>query len=63
MQPYELTRDLIVAARELGFESLNVDLIYGLPHQTADSFKDTIDRTLTLAPDRVAMFSYRTYRG
>ncbi|MFZ0883051.1 MAG: oxygen-independent coproporphyrinogen III oxidase [Candidatus Acidiferrales bacterium] len=58
VQPYELTRDLIVAARELGFESLNVDLIYGLPHQTAESFKDTIDRTLTLVPDRVAMFSY-----
>ncbi len=58
VQPYELTRDLIVVARELGFESLNVDLIYGLPHQTADSFKDTIDRTLTLLPDRVAMFSY-----
>ncbi|MFZ0583725.1 MAG: oxygen-independent coproporphyrinogen III oxidase [Candidatus Acidiferrales bacterium] len=58
VQPYELTRDLILAARELGFESLNVDLIYGLPHQTAESFKDTIDRTLTLVPDRVAMFSY-----
>ena len=58
VQPYELTRDLIVAARELGFESLNVDLIYGLPHQTAESFRATIDRTLTLAPDRVAMFSY-----
>jgi oxygen-independent coproporphyrinogen-3 oxidase len=58
VQPYELTRDLIVAARELGFESLNVDLIYGLPYQTAESFKDTIDKTLTLAPDRVAMFSY-----
>jgi oxygen-independent coproporphyrinogen-3 oxidase len=58
VQPYELTRDLIVAARELGFESLNVDLIYGLPYQTAESFKDTIDRTLTLLPDRVAMFSY-----
>jgi len=58
VQPYGLTRDLIVAARELGFESLNVDLIYGLPYQTAESFKDTIDKTLTLAPDRVAMFSY-----
>ena len=58
VQPYELTRDLILAARELGFESLNVDLIYGLPHQTADSFKTTIDKTLTLRPDRVAMFSY-----
>src|ERR1700723_359028 len=58
VQPYEMTRDLIIAARELGFESLNVDLIYGLPYQTAESFKDTIDKTLTLAPDRVAMFSY-----
>src|SRR6202789_654910 len=58
VQPYEMTRDLILAARELGFESLNVDLIYGLPYQTAESFKDTIDKTLTLAPDRVAMFSY-----
>src|SRR5580704_11068336 len=58
VQPYEMTRDLIAAARALGFESLNVDLIYGLPYQTAESFKDTIDKTLTLAPDRVAMFSY-----
>jgi oxygen-independent coproporphyrinogen-3 oxidase len=58
VQPYEMTRDLILASRELGFASLNVDLIYGLPYQTADSFKDTIDKTLTLAPDRVAMFSY-----
>ena len=58
VQPYEMTLDLILAARELGFESLNVDLIYGLPHQTADSFKATIDKTLTLRPDRVAMFSY-----
>ena len=58
VQPYEMTRDLIVGARELGFESLNVDLIYGLPYQTAESFADTIDQVLTLAPDRVAMFSY-----
>jgi oxygen-independent coproporphyrinogen III oxidase len=58
VQPFEMTRDLILAARELGFESLNVDLIYGLPHQTADSFKATIDKTLRLRPDRVAMFSY-----
>src|SRR6202142_3232959 len=58
VQPYEMTRDLILAARELGFESLNVDLFYGLPYQTTDSFRATIDKTLTLAPDRVAMFSY-----
>jgi len=58
VQPYEMTRDLIVRARELGFESLNVDLIYGLPYQTAETFRRTIERTLTLEPDRVAMFSY-----
>ena len=58
VQPYEMTRDLILVARELGFESLNVDLIYGLPYQTASSFSATIDRTLTLEPDRVVMFSY-----
>jgi len=58
VQPYEMTRDLIAAARELGFASLNIDLIYGLPHQTADSFRTTIAQALTLKPDRVAMFSY-----
>jgi oxygen-independent coproporphyrinogen-3 oxidase len=58
VQPYEMTRDLIAASRELGFESLNVDLIYGLPYQTAASFRHTVDQVLTLAPDRVAMFSY-----
>jgi len=58
VQPYEMTRDLIVASRGLGFESLSVDLIYGLPYQTAASFQATIDQVLTLAPDRVAMFSY-----
>ena len=58
VQPYEMTRDLIIASRELGFESLSVDLIYGLPYQTASTFQATIDQVLTLAPDRVAMFSY-----
>jgi oxygen-independent coproporphyrinogen-3 oxidase len=58
VQPYEMTRDLIVASREIGFQSVNIDLIYGLPYQTADSFRATIDQALTLLPDRVAMFSY-----
>jgi oxygen-independent coproporphyrinogen III oxidase len=58
VQPYEMTRDLIIAARELGFESLSVDLIYGLPYQTAATFETTIDQVLRLMPDRVAMFSY-----
>ncbi len=58
IQPYEMTRDLILAARQLGFDSINVDLIYGLPLQTAQSFQATIGQVLTLSPDRVAMFSY-----
>jgi oxygen-independent coproporphyrinogen-3 oxidase len=58
IQPYEGTRDLIANARELGFDSINVDLIYGLPYQTADSFAHTVEQIVGLSPDRVAMFSY-----
>ena len=58
VQPLEMTRELIVEARALGFRSLNVDLIYGLPYQTAQRFGQTVEQVLTLAPDRVAMFSY-----
>jgi oxygen-independent coproporphyrinogen III oxidase len=58
IQPYELTRDLIADARELGFASINVDLIYGLPHQSAESFAHTVRQILSLSPDRIAMFSY-----
>jgi oxygen-independent coproporphyrinogen-3 oxidase len=58
IQPFEMTRDLISAARVLGFDSINVDLIYGLPHQTPDRFAETVDQILRLAPDRIALFSY-----
>src|SRR5262249_35883160 len=58
IQPFELTRDLVVAARDLGFDSINVDLIYGLPYQTPERFAHTVDEVLELAPDRVALFSY-----
>src|SRR5713226_8377802 len=58
IQPFELTRDLIEAARALGFQSINVDLIYGLPHQTAGTFAHTVDQILELTPDRIALFSY-----
>jgi oxygen-independent coproporphyrinogen-3 oxidase len=58
IQPYELTRDLIQSARALGFDSINVDLIYGLPHQTAETFAHTVDQVVGLAPDRIALFSY-----
>jgi oxygen-independent coproporphyrinogen-3 oxidase len=58
IQSYELTRDLIVRARELGFTSINVDLIYGLPHQTLETFTHTLAQALTLRPDRVAAYSF-----
>jgi oxygen-independent coproporphyrinogen-3 oxidase len=44
--------------REAGFESVNVDLIYGLPFQTLDTFRDTIYKTLKLDPDRIAVFNF-----
>ena len=58
IQPFELTRDLLFAARKLGFDSINVDLIYGLPFQTPERFAYTVEQILQLAPDRVALFSY-----
>jgi oxygen-independent coproporphyrinogen-3 oxidase len=53
-----MTRELFQAARELGFDSINADLIYGLPHQSPESFARTVDQLVELAPDRVALFSY-----
>ena len=58
IQPYELTRDLVSSARELGFDSINVDLIYGLPHQNPERFSATVDQIISLNPDRIALFSY-----
>jgi oxygen-independent coproporphyrinogen-3 oxidase len=58
IQPFELTRDLLQNARALGFDSINVDLIYGLPYQTPESFARTVDQILQIAPDRIALFSY-----
>jgi oxygen-independent coproporphyrinogen-3 oxidase len=58
IQPYEMTRDLILEARRLGFDSINVDLIYGLPYQTPERFSHTVEQIAGLAPDRIALFSY-----
>ena len=58
VQPFEQVRDLMLAARELGFESINADLIYGLPRQTPVSFERTIDRIVELRPDRIALYAY-----
>ena len=58
IQPYAETRSLVEDARSLGFPSVNMDLIYGLPHQTPESFSATIDRVLEIGPDRLAVYSY-----
>ncbi|MGA4644812.1 oxygen-independent coproporphyrinogen III oxidase [Limisphaera sp. 4302-co] len=58
IQPRELTEQVLQWCRELGFQSVNLDLIYGLPHQTVESFNRTLDIVLELRPDRLAVFSY-----
>jgi oxygen-independent coproporphyrinogen III oxidase len=58
VQPYEATRRLFDYCRELDFDSINIDLIYGLPHQTAESFSDTVEKIIAMSPDRIAVFSY-----
>jgi oxygen-independent coproporphyrinogen-3 oxidase len=57
IEPYSHIAALL-EARKLGFESINVDLIYGLPKQTRASFSNTLDLILQLNPDRLAVFSY-----
>ena len=58
LQPMDVTRQAFDWMRDEGYHSISVDLIFGLPHQTADSFARTIDDVLTLRPDRLAVFSY-----
>jgi oxygen-independent coproporphyrinogen-3 oxidase len=58
IQSVEETAAAIAHARAAGFRSVNLDLIYGLPHQTVESFSRTMDTVVALAPDRVAVFSF-----
>jgi oxygen-independent coproporphyrinogen-3 oxidase len=58
VQPESLTRSTIESARAAGFRSINVDLIYGLPHQSVASFTRTLDRIIELGPDRLAIYNY-----
>lgn len=58
VQSFEAVRDLMRTARGLGFASINVDLIYGLPKQTATSFARTIGQVAGLRPDRIALYAY-----
>ena len=58
IQPFEMTKRVAGWLRDAGFGSLNIDLIYGLPHQTVESFDQTLDEVLTLRPDRFAIYTY-----
>lgn len=58
IQPFEITRDLTEAARAQGYTSVNFDLIYGLAKQTAESIKETAEKTVQLRPDRIALYSF-----
>jgi oxygen-independent coproporphyrinogen III oxidase len=58
IQPFEQTLRVVEWIRAEGFASLNIDLIYGLPFQTPESFEKTLDEILLLAPNRFAVFSY-----
>ncbi len=58
VQPYNVTKDAMDLARKYNMHSVNVDLIYGLPFQTLETFKETLSLALTLNPDRFAVFNY-----
>jgi len=58
IQPAAQVFDLVAASRELGFESVNVDLIYGLPLQTPETFERTLGQVVKLRPDRIALYAY-----
>lgn len=58
IQPLAMTEAIVTAARDLGFRSLNIDLIYGLPLQTEASFARTVDAIVALRPDRLSLFNY-----
>lgn len=57
-QSFEQTQNTTIKAREAGYESVNFDLIYGLPFQTVESMVHTINQTIALKPERIAFYSY-----
>ncbi|MEA3513040.1 MAG: oxygen-independent coproporphyrinogen III oxidase, partial [Campylobacterota bacterium] len=58
IQPFETTQNVVNIARNAGIKSINIDLIYGLPHQTKETFAKTIRDIVKLDPDRLAVFNY-----
>jgi len=58
VQPFEKVREVTFQARASGYNSINQDLVFGLPHQSLDTMKKTIELTNELKPDRIAFYSY-----
>ncbi|PYF84858.1 oxygen-independent coproporphyrinogen-3 oxidase [Marinomonas alcarazii] len=58
IQPYSMVESLVNDARALGIKSINFDLIYGLPYQSIDGFKNTLEQVIALAPERISLFNY-----
>lgn len=58
IQPAEMTQQVVEWVRELGFHSINLDLMYGLPFQSLNTFEETVDGIIKLSPDRIAVFNY-----
>ncbi len=58
IQPESMIRQVMIEARELGFRSINIDLIYGLPHQSQETFASTLAVIMDMSPDRLSVFNY-----
>ena len=58
IQPFEISMDTAKWLRASGIKEVNMDLVYGLPHQTAETILETIDQAMQIAPVRIALFGY-----
>lgn len=58
IQPEEITRDAVEWSRKLGFKSINLDMIYGLPYQTLESFEKSLWKVIDISPERIAVFNF-----
>lgn len=58
IQPESLTQEVFTWLRDLGIKSINIDLIYGLPLQTVETFQTTLEKVIKMSPDRIAVFNF-----